>query len=1218
MPVCLRVCRRNSKGVNMSIVSNRPIVCLLCLFAVVLLPAVVHAQGTDLGTIRGTVTDATGAVVPNASVTIVDVNTDARRTFTTNTSGEYEATDLRSGTYKVNIAMKGFSALEIAGVELRTSETAHIDGHLEVAKGTESVVVKEEAPLVQTDNPTVSGTLTNDQIMELPRDSRDYTSFLYLNPNITQSSVNGDFKFLGAQSYGAVFSLDGQRSSGGIFGQPTSSQPSMEVIGELTVMSNMFTAEFGGIANIRVSTKRGSSQYHGSLFYDNENSALAAWDLRDKLGQAAFTPNAAQSAYPTPYSNLNEFGGSFGGPLPKLKKTFFFAAFEDRILHSPVDLYNAKLPGPALLAGNFSQVSDSAKPKVPAGTVLTPAEISQDTVGGLGLQFTQIPQRLLNPVVAKLIQIYFPPTSTASAVDPATGRLTAFYTNTPGTTQRYLGTVRVDHDFSDRDRAYAVYNEQSQNSASVAVVSPFTGLGLTQNDNRNHTLSLSEVHLFGGSIVNEVRGGFNRVPTLKHSNQTLRQFLQNIGMTSTDIAAYGAVITPDALDTYGHPAINYGSTYQAFTNGGRNTYRPLDENIITFGDTFTWNKGRHTIKGGVDMVRQQALDGYTSGRGNPRGSMTYSGTGTSPLARWIMGLAPDTVTYVNMFRPPMDVTNWEKGFFAQEEFRVNSKLTLNFGLRYELLSPFTEAHDLLVNFDPTGANPNGNKGVFVVPSSKTLPFVDPRFIQYGIVTADKVGVGRALVNTDYGDFAPRAGFAWRFTDKTVLRGGYGLFYPTTAAQGIRDPLATNSFQVGLSKNSGGGTVPLSGWPTPMSGGQQTALSGIISGNWVPFNLKTPRVQQFNLTLERELGWNTGVRVSYLGTILTRLISGVDYNMIAPSDKPFGTTTGDGVTPCTPDNQDCGYSPSDLARLPFPGLSDYLTAFQNFGHGRSHAFQTEVNRHFRGGLTLNASYTYLNQKSTSADTDNSSLGGTAYNQFNPNSDYGMDAFTSRHRFIFYGIAEVPFGHGRKYGSKTSKALDYVAGGWQVSWQGFIKSGTGFTPMWLCDNCDPIMPGNVASGSLDATGGFYGTAFRPVVTGNPNKKSGDQIWDPNAFDLMPLGADLFSNSKVAVRNLLWGPGTYGVNMGFKKAFHFGERVRAEVGADIQNILNHPMKSPDNYDIGVLGDFGMQVNPTTLKPEIEYVTPNPDFGRLITSYPQDGVESHRMVRLRLRITF
>ncbi len=510
----------------------------------------------------------------------------------------------------------------------------------------------------------------------------------------------------------------------------------------------------------------------------------------------------------------------------------------------------------------------------------------------------------------------------------------------------------------------------------------------------------------------------------------------------------------------------------------------------------------------------------------------------------------------------------------------------------------------------------------MVPSQKTLDYADPRFLAYGVMTADEAGVPRSLVRTDYGSIAPRLGVAWRVTDKTVLRGGYGMFYPT-AAQGIRDPPATNSFQVGLTKRHTD-AAPLSGWPgfvhgtSPLTGGSLSALSGIISANWVPFGLKQPRIHQYNVTFEREIGWQTGIRVSYLGTLMRRLIAGHDANMIPPSDQPFATTIGDGVTPCTPDDYDCDYSDADRLRMPYPDLGTYMTAFKNFGHGRSNALQLEVNRRFSGGLTFNASYTLLDQKSTAPDTGNSSLGGTAYNQFDPNSDYGMDTFTSRHRFIAYGMAQLPFGRGARFGSRIPRALDYVAGGWEIAWQTFVKSGTGFTPFWICENCDPIMPGNAGSGSLDATGGFYGTTLRPLVVGDPNVKSGDRIWNPDAFGLIPMGADLFSNPKVAVRNMLSGPSTSGLNVGIKKAFAFGERVRAEPGAYFNNVLNHPLKAPDNYDIGALGTFTLKVNPATLQPEIQDYQRNPDFGRLIASYPQEGVDSRRVVRLRLRITF
>jgi hypothetical protein len=327
-----------------------------------------------------------------------------------------------------------------------------------------------------------------------------------------------------------------------------------------------------------------------------------------------------------------------------------------------------------------------------------------------------------------------------------------------------------------------------------------------------------------------------------------------------------------------------------------------------------------------------------------------------------------------------------------------------------------------------------------------------------------------------------------------------------------------------------------------------------------------------------------------------------------------------VTACDPDEGDCALSPADLARLPFPEFGDYIIAFGNNGHGRSHAFQTEVNRRFSGGLQFNFSYTLLDQKSTAPDTGNSSLGGTAYNQFKPNSDFGEDAFTSRHRFITYGIFETPFGHGRHFAPDMPRWLDYAVGGWDISWQGFAKTGTPFTPFWYCDNCGGggfAYPGNIASGSIDAVGDFTG-GWRPVVSGDPNVAKGDRLWNPDAFGPPPTGAGLFDDPNVAVRNLLRGPGTWGLNAGVRKIFRFGERARAELGADVNNLFNHPLLSPDVNDIANLGNFTMRVNPNTLRPEIASVTRNPDFGRQISSYAQEGIDARRTVRLRLRITF
>jgi hypothetical protein len=665
--------------------------------------------------------------------------------------------------------------------------------------------------------------------------------------------------------------------------------------------------------------------------------------------------------------------------------------------------------------------------------------------------------------------------------------------------------------------------------------------------------------------------------------------------------------------------------------------------LITFGDTFTRIIGKHDLRMGADFVRNQALDGFALNRGNPRGAMTYSGSGTTPFANFLLGLPPTSVSFVLQPRPAMDVHNWETGYFFQDTWKVTSRLTLNLGFRYELITPFTDKNDLIANFDPNYVNPTtGQLGRFVIPSDKTLKYLDTRIINFGYVLAKDsgLGVGRGVVRTDTADISPRIGVAYRLGDKSVVRGGYGIYYPTSAAQGIRDPIATNPFNQGITKR--GTTTPIEGWPgngvdgvSPITGGAVSAGFGSTPAvNVVPFNIHQPRIHQYNATYEREIGWGNAVRVSYLGSTMHGLIAGKDLNELQPSDVPFGThtvddTTGEPTGICDPvNNGDCGISNEDFSRYRFPALGDFVLSYGNYGHAQSNAFQTQLEHRYSHGFLLNISYTYLNQKSTALDTGNSSLGGITYNQFQPDSDYGIDGFESKHRFVAYGVVDLPFGRGRRYGASMSRAADLLIGGWQTTFNMFAKSGTGFTPFWICDDCNPIEPGNIGISSIDAVGDFNAEpSYRPtVLSNNFNQRNGDQIWNPNAFGLPSVGTDIFSGN-VAKRNLLWGPGTWGVNLGVHKDFRIVERVSLQFGADVNNIFNHPLLSPDSdYGGGggpfaLLGDFNMRVDPATgklLPIAAADVIPNPDFGRLINSFTQEGIDSRRTIRLRLRITF
>ena len=1182
-----------------------------------------YAQGSNLGTIRGTVTDSNGAVLPNAAVQVTDQATGLSRSLTTNGEGDYEAVALKPGTYKVSVSATGFKTSSIDAV-VSGSDTVRADLKMEVGAQTENViVVGGEAGVIEKDQPVISSTLDNRQLNEVPRDSREILEFLYLNPDITQGAGgDGTFKFIGAQSYGASFSLDGQRTNGGIFGEPTSSQPSLETIGELIVLSKNFSAEYSGIANIRIETKRGGSDYHGSLFYNNKNSALAAWTLQDKRDKANFLPTPAISSFPTPYFNLNEVGGSLGGPLPFAgKNTFFLLSYERRWDFAPVRVRASNIPTSLILNGDFTVIAPGSRPAVPASVIplLTPTELANNTVVTGGTRrFLSIPTRLLNPVALGIVNGYYPHSSPSAPFSPTTGRLTDFAQSFGGLLTRDLSTFRLDHDFSDKDKFYAVYNFQARNGNRGLVASPLPAFGLLAQHQTNHTLSLSYTRIFSNSFVNELRGGINYQFLYRRANLKTGEWLSSVGFTPGEITSYGDIVGPTLVDTPGQVAFVFGG-FPGIPNGGRNTDRPMDQKLSTFGDTISWTFGAHSIRAGFDVVHNQAVDGFALNRNNPRGTVNYANN-LGGFASFLLGVPPASVTYVRDVRPALDVSNWEQGYFVNDDFKVSEKLTLTLGLRYEVHTPFVDKNDLMVNFDPNGTGNGGRKGRFVVPTADVIPKIHPFFVTYGVVTAEDAGVGRGLINTDKNNFAPRVGAAWRLTENSVLRGGFGIFYPTSAAQGMRDAIATNTFNQRITKRN---TLGLPGGInprgiTPFSGGT-VSVQG-IAANAIPFGLQDPRFEQYNVTYENEFMPNTGFRVSYIGGRQNGLIAGFDLNELAPNNTPFGITNEDGDR-CDPLEGDCVESPADEARRPFPdGLGDFLATYGNVGKGRSNALQFEVNRRFARGFMFNISYTLLDQKSSGVDVGNSSLGGALYNQFNPTNDLSRDSFVSRHRLVSYGVYDIPFGRGREYGRSLSKWEDALIGGFQISWNMFAKSGTGFTPFWICNNCGPVFPGNIASGFVDAVGDFSGPSFRPVVSGNPYAGvSGDQIFNSAAFAVPTTGADVFDNPAVGKRNSLLGPGTWAVNMGFKKNFSLTEQTRLEVGVDFNNIFNHPLLSPLDVEFANLGDFSVSLNAAG-QPVIlpENVNRNPDFGLQNNSFSQEGIDNRRSVRLKLRLTF
>jgi hypothetical protein len=442
--------------------------------------------------------------------------------------------------------------------------------------------------------------------------------------------------------------------------------------------------------------------------------------------------------------------------------------------------------------------------------------------------------------------------------------------------------------------------------------------------------------------------------------------------------------------------------------------------------------------------------------------------------------------------------------------------------------------------------------------------------------------------------------------------------------------------------------------SPNLGGVANGFGNTPSANYVPVNLVNPRLQGWNLTYERQLARQSSVRLSYIGGHQSGQILGVDLTELAPSNNPFGTTTGDGVTPCDPsgnqaDGAACAYSPADLARIPFPLLGDFITGFGNVGRSNTNSFQTQF-QHQETHFTFSIAYTYLSQNSSGLDLGNDSLAGQVYNARDPQSDYGVDSWVSHHRVVAYGVYDLPVGRGRRFASDASRVEDLLIGGWQTTFNMFAKSGVGFTPYWDCVDCDPVVPGNVASGTLDAVGDFGAPSVRPNIISNPTKGAAKGYqWNYAAFGLPNItGSDLFTQTGAAKRNALVGPGTYGVNLGIHKVFQATNRFAVEIGADINNVFNHPMRSPDagyaysgsenGPAYSALGYFNTLVDQTpsapggqqpALLPMESYNNPDGNtvanigntygnFGQNYQTFGQEGVSGNRVIRLRARITF
>jgi hypothetical protein len=1054
------------------------------------LAGLLHAQ-SFLGTIRGTVVDPQGAAVSNASVLIIDADTGVTRTVDSDAQGRFEAANLRPGTYRLEIVTPNFKKYEQSGVVLRASDVTRVDARLELGAMTESVTVQADAGNnITLESQAIARGLDEQQLRDLPRNSRDIQSFLLLNPNVLGGT--DDMQFLGGRTYGVSYIQDGQASTNAIFGTVGNSAPGLDAISEVQVLSNSYSAEYGGLAGVVVTTKRGGNAYRGSVFYDFNTDNLNALTYNQKLA-------GAQRGDPNADTHDHRWGGSFGGPL-KNNKTFFFANYEGSNEKAIYGGGRATVPTQAMRNGDFR------------GTAINPRDprTSQPFPGQV------IPADRIDPA-ARNIMDFFYPLPNQGTVANGYGIYQQFV---PVTRDRHRADVRLDHEASKRDSLFlrGSYQYRDPQAVTFEAGNALTNMPYLKRSLNTASLIAGWTRVFSGSLINEFRAGYNFDDSKRESTFLAADVSRQLGLE----------VAPSlGPERHGFPQISFTTGANRPTNitdQGRNVDRTLSQNALSISNNLTWITGSHSLRFGGLFTRNTAKDGFGFGV-NYRGRYRFNAAQTgNAFTDFLLGLPQDAADHVSN-RGALEGFSHDFAVFAQDDWRPNKSLTVFLGLRYEIVGVWHEDGGLIANFRPTDG------GHHIVPNAQVAALLPPGLVALNrTLTAEQAGISEFLVETDKNNFSPRVGLAWRVggDNKTVLRAGIGLFHPTVAVQGVRDLLASNEFRYTKSWRGGG-------LRNGFTGGTPFVDPAAFGNQGIDPNIQSPDVYQYNLTLERELPGDLGLRVSYIGSTMRKLLTDRDYNTVRVNTDPFSFD-----------------DPADRARLPFPLYGSYMDIVENNGRGQLHVGQLELTRRFKKGLALNAAYTLANSNTNAPDSGNSTIGVVVFDPYNPEADYGPDPNVVKHRLLVNGTWEIPLGKGRAHGANMPGWANALFGGWTASTIFQARSGLNLTPFF--SGFYSNNPWNTGK-PLDGLGNFFCCAWRPDQVKDPNTGgSRTQFFDVTAYAKPAPGT--LGNAK---KGSLKGPGTWVVNFAFYKEAITRQRFSLQISALLDNAFNHPQFFP-----------------------------------------------------------
>jgi hypothetical protein len=1102
----------------------------LCIIPLLLLATISGVAQTVTGSIRGIITDPSGAIVPNANVTAINTATSVPTVAKTNQAGEYAIRFLQIGQYKVTVEAPGFTTSSYGPFSLEIDQTAKIDVSLKIGATTTTVDVSDQMqPILNTESATLGETFTENTINSIPLNGRDFSQLTVYTPGAVSPGFNSyggmdsteravdqgnEVSVNGNRQESNNYLLDGQEINENI-NNTLGYNPSPDALAQIRVISSNANAEFGNVngGTVLAVMKSGSNNWHGSIFAFLKNYNLDANSWANDNNVVATPKN--------PYTQT-QFGGTFGGPIIK-DKLFFFIDYEALRSHTSGSTTFSVAPA-AFRTGDLSSlltIRDGSGN--PAGIQLYDSQTIDPSTGQPKAYVNnQIP--ITNPVALYLFgnpKAY--PLPNQQAID-SLGIQNNFIGPSGSFSRNDQGDAKIDWHLHNSDalsfRYSQGYAQDGQTADPLPVQFPIA------NNYPDHFFDANWVHTFSSAIVNSATANYGRI---RFNNGVSTDPSGIFGLTGNTLVG----IPGNPQQTAGFSSQNFNGTSGAYYPSGFGT-NPSPEifidNVFGYSDNLTWQRGRHLLKFGAEFLRYQQNSFYPGNDGE-LGAFNYTGTYSAnpfisstpyPFADFLSDRVNDV--QIGAVTGRTGQRQWRDGVFAQDDFKLMPNLTLNIGMRWEFDQPIYEVNNKMANIN-----------------------MDTKQIEYAGVD----GNSRALYNPVYTQFQPRVGFAYSATPRFVIRGGYGIssylegtganlrltqnppFHKDFEQQGQSPNVSSNVYSPGLFY------LAANGFPTS----QVPTTTFYV---W-PKNLKPSSTQEFSLTTEYQLTKTSSLQVGYVGILGHHLTDPYWGNQLTSptATAPYANIVGQGgVVKITQTESASNYN----------GL------------------QAVFRQRLTAGLELTANYTY--SKSLTDDigfygvSNNGSNQYYQQNAYDLASEWGPAGTDTRHNISMTGVYDLPFGRGRRFGANSNYFVNTVLGGWKLSGSQVYYSGFPVTVSSPSNYSSAVfaftgaarpnqnLPLHITNRSINA---YFGTAVQGTSCG-PNLNNGQCVYSqqPN---------DAFGNVRPGS---LHGPSFQNIDMAIAKSFGIWREHRVDFRADFFNAFN--IASYSGPDSGVTdSNFG-----------------------------------------------